>query len=320
MNWNYPISNVEYFFVAIFLVLYVLYISRTLLAARGVGTTSRAVILKFFLRTIYFGLFIISLLGPFFGEPEKEVESEGKDIFLMVDVSKSMDATDIQPSRLEKVKYEIKQLTTALPENRYGLIVFSTEAFMQIPLTFDLDAFSLFLQTLSTSQTSGKGTDICSALELAIHKEIGNNGVNRTTKILLLMTDGENFGTCDRRLMTLIRQYGIKLVVVGVGTKKGITLKENGKMILDEDGDVALTNLDANFLQTMAKQANGSYFEINEKNNEMSSVIQTINGFENRLIDTRKVLVTSNKFRYFLVLGLILMVLDVLITVSTFQL
>ena len=320
MNWNYPISNVEYFFIVAFLVLYVLYITRTLFAARSIGTTSRAVILKFFLRTIYFGFFIISLLGPFFGEPEKEIESEGKDIFLMVDVSKSMDATDIQPSRLEKVKYEIKQLTTALPENRYGLIVFSTEAFMQIPLTFDLDAFSLFLQTLSTGQTSGRGTDICSALELAVHKEIGNRALNKTTKILLLFTDGENFGVCDRRLMTLIRQYGMKLVVVGVGTKKGTILKEEGKTVLDQNGNVAITNLDANFLQVMTKQANGNYFEINEKNNEMPSVIQTISGFENRLIDTRKVLVTSNKFRYFLVLGLILIVLDVLITVSTFQL
>lgn len=320
MNWNYEFTNLEYIFILVFISLYLAYILRTVLAARAVGTVSRAVILKLFLRSIYFGLFIISLLGPFFGEPEREIESEGKDIFFLVDVSKSMDATDIQPSRLEKVKFEIQHLLNSLQENRYGLIVFSTEAFIQIPLTFDYNAFSLFLQNLSTNQTSGKGTDVCSALELAVHKEVGNNNGARTTKILLLLTDGENFGTCDQRVLALIRQYGMKLVVVGVGTKKGTTMKDDGKTILNESGGVALTSLDANFLQAMATQANGDYFEINERNNDMQLVIQTINGYENRLIDTRKIIVTSNKYKYFLIMGLILLVFDVLITVTTFQL
>ncbi len=320
MNWNYPLTNLEYWFITIFIGLYLLYIARTLWAAHTLKTTSRSVVLKFFLRIIYFGLLILSLLGPFFGEQNREIVAEGKDIFFMVDVSKSMDATDIQPSRLEKVKFELQQFVNVLPENRYGLIVFASDAYLQVPLTFDINALTLFLQSLSTNQISNAGTDICSALELAVHKEIGNENAAKTTKILVLLSDGENFGSCDKRLLALIKQYGIHLVIVGVGTKTGIELLSDGKPLKDENNQTVVGSLKSDFLLALATQSGGSYFEINEKTSDMAAVVQAIQGFENKLIDTKKVIITSNKYKYFLLMALALMVLDILVTVTTFQL
>ncbi|NBB21141.1 VWA domain-containing protein [Runella sp. CRIBMP] len=318
MNFNYELTAVEYIFMGTFLVLYVLYIGRTFLVARALGATARAVVIKFFLRTTYFALLIVALLGPFFGEPERDIIAEGKDVMVLVDVSKSMDATDIQPSRLEKVKFELQRLSASLVENRFGLIVFSSDAFLQVPLTFDLNAFELFTQSLSTLQVSNTGTDICSALELCIQKLLQNPSAN-TSKIILLMTDGEDFGNCERKTLASVRQFGFNLFIVGVGTNAGGHIRQKGDWIKDENGQVVTTKLNAAYLRDLATTTGGKYFEINNQSNAIPEVVNAINSVESRLIDSRKVAVVSNKYRYFLLAALVLIAFDVLVTVTTFQ-
>ncbi len=318
MNFNYELTAVEYFFAITFLVLYILYIGRTFLVARALGATARAVVIKFFLRTTYFALLIVALLGPFFGEPERDIIAEGKDVMVLVDVSKSMDATDVQPSRLEKVKFELQRLSTSLRENRFGLIVFSADAFLQVPLTFDFNAFELFTQSLNTAQVSNTGTDICNALDLSLQKLLQNPASN-TSKIIILLTDGEDFGICERKTLALIRQFGLNLFIIGVGTGAGGHIRERGDWVKDENGQVVTTKLNSNYLRELAMATNGKYFEINNQSNSIPEVVNAINSVENRLIDSRKVAIVSNKYRYFLMAALVLIALDVLVTVSTFQ-
>jgi Ca-activated chloride channel homolog len=318
MNFNYELTLVEYIFIGVFLLFYGVYIGRTVLVARALDTTARAVVIKFFLRTTYFALMIVALLGPFFGEPERDIIAEGKDIMVLVDVSKSMDATDVQPSRLEKVKFELQRLIASLQENRFGLIVFSSSAFLQVPLTFDLGAFELFTQSLNTSQVGSTGTDICSALELSLEKLLQNRAVN-TSKIILLLTDGEDFGKCERKTLASIRQFDLKLMIVGIGTTLGGRIKQNQGWLKDDDGQIVTTRLNSNYLRELAKATNGKYFEINNQTNAIVEVVEAINSVENRLIDSRKVAVVSNKYRYFLMVALVLIALDILVTVSSFQ-
>jgi Ca-activated chloride channel family protein len=318
MNFNYELTLVEYVFIAAFLILYSVYIGRTLYVAKALGSTARGVVIKFFLRTIYIALMIIALLGPFFGEPERDIIAEGKDIMVMVDVSKSMDASDVQPSRLEKVKFEVQRLSTSLNGNRFGLMVFSSSPFLQAPLTFDLNAFNLFTQTLNTSLVSNTGTDICSALDLGVEKLTQNRSAN-TSKILLLFTDGENFGACERKTFSDIKKFDLKLIIVGVGTTNGGRIKDGSNWVKDENGQIVITHLNNAYLGDLAKSTNGNYFEISGQQNAIVDVIEAINSVENRLIDSRKVAVVSNKYRYFLMVALVLIALDILVTVSTFQ-
>lgn len=317
MNFNYELTLVEYVFIAAFLILYSVYIGRTLYVAKALGSTARGVVIKF-LRTIYIALMIIALLGPFFGEPERDIIAEGKDIMVMVDVSKSMDASDVQPSRLEKVKFEVQRLSTSLNGNRFGLMVFSSSPFLQAPLTFDLNAFNLFTQTLNTSLVSNTGTDICSALDLGVEKLTQNRSAN-TSKILLLFTDGENFGACERKTFSDIKKFDLKLIIVGVGTTNGGRIKDGSNWVKDENGQIVITHLNNAYLGDLAKSTNGNYFEISGQQNAIVDVIEAINSVENRLIDSRKVAVVSNKYRYFLMVALVLIALDILVTVSTFQ-
>lgn len=318
MNFNYELTLVEYIFIAAFLILYSVYIGRTFYVAKALGSTARGVVIKFFLRTTYIALLIVAVLGPFFGEPERDIVAEGKDIMVLVDVSKSMDATDVQPSRLDKVKFELQRLTTSLSGNRFGLMVFSSSPFLQVPLTFDLNAFSLFTQTLNTSQVSNHGTDICSALDLGVEKLVQNRSTN-TSKIILLLTDGENFGACERQTFTNIKKFDLKLMIVGIGTTNGGRIKEGTGWVKDDNDQIVTTRLNSDYLRELAKSTNGKYFEINSQQNAIGDVVDAINSVENRLIDSRKVAVVSNKYRYFLMVALVLIALDILVTVSTFQ-
>ncbi|HAK76279.1 Ca-activated chloride channel family protein [Runella defluvii] len=318
MNFNYELTLVEYIFIAAFLILYSVYIGRTLYVAKALGSTARGVVIKFFLRTTYVALLIVAILGPFFGEPERDIIAEGKDIMVLVDVSKSMDATDVQPSRLDKVKFELQRLTTSLSGNRFGLMIFSSSPFLQVPLTFDLNAFSLFTQTLNTSQVSNHGTDICSALDLGVEKLVQNRSTN-TSKIILLLTDGENFGACERQTFTNIKKFDLKLMIVGIGTTNGGRIKEGTGWVKDDNDQIVTTHLNNAYLRELAKSTNGKYFEINSQQNAIGDVVDAINSVENRLIDSRKVAVVSNKYRYFLMVALVLIALDILVTVSTFQ-
>ena len=318
MNFNYELTLVEYIFIAAFLILYSVYIGRTLYVAKALGSTARGVVIKFFLRTTYVALLIVAILGPFFGEPERDIIAEGKDIMVLVDVSKSMDATDVQPSRLDKVKFELQRLTTSLSGNRFALMIFSSSPFLQVPLTFDLNAFSLFTQTLNTSQVSNHGTDICSALDLGVEKLVQNRSTN-TSKIILLLTDGENFGACERQTFTNIKKFDLKLMIVGIGTTNGGRIKEGTAWVKDDNDQIVTTHLNNAYLKELAKSTNGKYFEINSQQNAIGDVVDAINSVENRLIDSRKVAVVSNKYRYFLMVALVLIALDILVTVSTFQ-
>lgn len=320
MNWNYPFGATEALFVVLFVIAYLAFIIRTTRVARKLMTRSRSWVFKFFIRIIIFGLLITALLGPSFGESELEVEAAGKDIFLVVDLSNSMNATDVTPSRLDKVKFEMNRLIQNAGNNRIGLIVFSNESFVQIPLTYDLQALSSLVQSLQTDLLPGGGSNQCSALDMAYKKLMNDGSTSNKSKIIVLLTDGEGTQSCEASLFNAMRLYGLHLYVVGVGTQNGSSILLDGKRIVDEDGKMVISKLDEKKLKKVGEQTNGTYYRLNNEVNELPQVVADINSLEGRLIDSRKISVVSNKYYYFLGIAIFLLALDVLITVSTFRL
>ena len=320
MNWNYPFETTEYFFIFFFLLAYITFIIRTIRVARPLNTTPRTLILKLFLRTISFALLIISLLGPSFGEADQAIQSKGKDIYVLVDLSKSMDATDVTPSRLEKVKFEINRFVQNQHSNRIGLIVFSNDAFVQVPLTYDGAALELFIQSLQTNLLPTNGTNICGAAQLAYEKLVSGSDPSGRSKMIVLFTDGENKSDCRGSFYNNIRRFGIGLYVAGVGTKNGSSIPSEGKPLKDQKDNLVISKLDDDFLQTLATNSKGFYYELNNEKNEISRMITDINNADGTLVDTRTVTVVSNKYYYFLGAALFLLLLDVLITIRTFRL
>ncbi len=320
MNWNYPFETTEYFFIFFFIFAYTAFLIRTVRVARLLNTTARTLILKLFLRTIYFALLIISLLGPSFGEASREVQANGKDIYLLVDLSKSMDAADVSPTRLEKAKFEINRFVQHESSNRIGIIVFSNEAFVQVPLTYDAAALELFVQSLQTNLLPTSGTDICGSLELAYKKLITGSEQSERSKIIVLLTDGENKSDCSGILYNNLRRFGVATYVVAIGTKTGISIKDDGKQLTDENDKIVVSKLDESFLKNLAASTKGSYYELNNEKSEVNRMITDIDSADGTLVDTRTVTVASNKYYYFLGAALLLIMMDVLITIGTFRL
>src|SRR5258707_13369470 len=170
MVWFREFSWVEILLVLAFLVCYGFYLFRVIRISKSLKTPFSSVFAKLFLRTLFFALVIIAFMGPSFGESKKEIKSVGKDIMICVDLSKSMDAFYIQRRRLEKIKFQTKKIVEAFTSDSIGIIIFSSEAFMQCPLTYDQNALNLFIETMNTSLVPASGTDFGPPLKMALSK------------------------------------------------------------------------------------------------------------------------------------------------------
>ena len=319
MDWYRNPGVTEIIFIAAFLVLYGLYVFRVFHVARILSTPFTRVFIKLLVRTLFFALLIVAILGPSFGGSKKEVKSIGKDIMIAVDLSKSMDAFDIQPTRLEKVKNEMKKLVAAFNSDRIGLIIFGSEAFMQCPLTYDQNALNLFIETMNTGLVPVGGTDFGPALKMALDK-LENDDAQPTepkSKVIILISDGEDFGQDTDDMVGEIENRDIKLFTLGVGTEKGGNIYAGNGVKKDREGNPVVTKLNSRSLRSIADKTGGQYFEINESKNDVSRLISTISRIEGQLRDARLVDVTANKYFYFLAFATALLLLDIMVNVKT---
>ena len=314
MVWFRSIGNTEIIFIAIFAIAYTIYILRLLKIAKRLNTTFRPLLFKILLRTLALTLIVISLLGPSFGETTKEVKSEGKDIYVAVDLSQSMNAFDIQPTRLEKVKFELKKIVEAFNSDRIGLIIFSSEAFVQCPLTYDQSALNLFISTLNTSLVPNAGTDFEAPLKMALDKidEIETAVTQQKAKIVLMISDGEDFGDDTEEVAEKVVKSGVQLFALGVGTEVGSKIRQSNGFKRNRQGQDVVTKLNSKSLRKLAVDTGGKYFEINDAQNDVSRLIRAINEVEGEVRDARMIDASANKFYYFLIGALVLMVLDAL--------
>ena len=317
--WFRDFGWTELILVLIFLVFYSIYILKIVRIGRLLKTPFQNIFIKLFVRTIVFALLIIAFLGPSFGDSKREIKSVGKDIMICVDLSKSMDAFDVQPTRLEKVKFELKKVAEAFNSDRIGIIIFSSEAFMQCPLTYDQNALNLFIETMNSGLVPSSGTDFGPPLRMALSKVTDQDGpsTQQKSKVIILISDGEDFGEETNEIAKEIEDKDIKLFTLGVGTEKGSQIYAGRSYKTDRQGNAVVTKLNSNSMRSLASKTGGQYFEINESRNDVSRLINTISHIEGELRDARFVDVTANRYFYFLLAALLLLTLDVLINVKT---
>ena len=317
MEWIKNIDYIEIILIFLFVFFYFLYFLKFKNIDKNIPVDFDKILIKFLLRSIYFGLFILSLLGPSFGESKKEVEIVGKDIMIAIDLSESMNANDIQPSRLEKIKFELKNIVKEFYSDRIGIVMFSNDAFVQCPLTYDKNALNLFIETLNTGLVPNTGTDFGPPLKISLDKLKNNDSKPNTnkSKIILLISDGEDFAENTDQHINNIKNSSIKLFTLGIGTEKGITLiSSNGKIKKDQNGDDVITKLNSISLKKIASMTNGKYYEITNNKNEIKQLINQINSLEGNIQDSIKLDISKNKYHYFLLIGVFLFVIDFLFT------
>ena len=230
-----------------------------------------------------------------------------------------MNAFDIQPTRLEKLKFELKNICDEFSSDRIGLIMFSNEAFMQCPLTYDKSALNIFIETLNTGLVPNTGTDFGPPLKMALEKlsEEENSVTRQKSKIIILISDGEDFGEQTEEVAKEIESAGIKLFTLGIGTAQGSKIMTQRGFKKDNTQKDVVTKLNPSSLKNLANTSGGKYFEINASQNDVARLINTIDDIEGELRDSQKVDVSANKYFYFLALALLLMMMDLLIRVKT---
>ncbi|WP_255518135.1 VWA domain-containing protein [Fulvivirga sp. M361] len=308
-------------FISLFILFYGAYLYRVIRTAKYLNTSYSGVFLKVGLRFLLLVSVIIAIMGPSFGESKREVKSVGKDIFLLVDLSQSMNANDVQPTRLEKVKFELKNIINSFSSDRIGVIIFSSESFMQSPLTYDQNALGLFIETLNTNLVPNAGTDFGPPLTMALEKLNSDDSpvTQQKSKVIILISDGEDFGEETENVANDIQSSGIKLFTLGIGTERGSKIRTRNGFKKDREGKDVVTKLDSRSLRKLASDTDGKYFEINATNNDVSRLINTINNIEGELRDSRQVDVSANRYYYFLAFALFLIMVEVLTSVKTIR-
>lgn len=328
LNWAYRPDWPEALAALFFFFLYLGYLLRTRRLAAPLGQRGGALGWKLVLRLTYFGLLLAALLGPAYGLTQLPVRTAGKDVWLLVDLSRSMDAPDVAPSRLQKVQAELLSLTRRFPADRLGLIVFSGEAYVQCPLTYDQAALQLFLTTLQTALVPAGSTELVPPLELLLTR-LGTVTPAATTTLItppratavVLVTDGEDFGENLEPTVRVLARSGARVFTVGVGTTEGSRIPQSGGRgyVRDAKGRDAVTRLAPAPLRQLAVQTGGQYFELSDQRNEFPLLLNALNRVEGQAQQVRTVAVADNRYRYPLVLALALLTLDILLTVKVIR-
>ncbi|RSK50359.1 VWA domain-containing protein [Hymenobacter rigui] len=329
LNWAYQPGWPEGLAALFFFLLYLGYGFRTRRLAAPLGQRGWRLSWKLLLRMAYFGLLGVALLGPAYGLTQNPVRTAGKDVWLLVDLSRSMNAPDVAPSRLQKVQAELATLITRFPADRLGLIVFASEAYVQCPLTYDQAALQLFVSTLQTSLVPPGSTDLAQPLELVLTRltssttspaAAAGSTPPRATAVVLV-TDGEDFGENLEPTVRILARSGAKVFTVGVGTTEGSRIPQTGGRgyLRDPKGREAVTRLVAAPLRQLAEQTGGLYFELTDQRNEFPFLLNALNHVEGQAQQVRTVAVADNRYRYPLLLALSLIALDILITVKVIR-
>ncbi len=239
------------------------------------GTVNRPRrIAKFGLQLLGLSVAIISLAQPRWGYTFEDVKRKGLDLLIAVDTSRSMLSNDVQPNRLERVKLAVQDLINELQGDRVGLIAFAGRAFLQAPLTIDYDAVVEAINDLDTKSIPEGGTNISSAIALAM-QSFGKSATGN--RALIIFTDGEELSGDAAKLAKEAADAGVRIFTVGVGTPQGSLIPITGddgetSFVKDSAGQVVKSKLDDKRLREIAQATGGFYIHLESGPRTMQQV------------------------------------------------
>ncbi|HTY60576.1 MAG TPA: VWA domain-containing protein [Bacteroidota bacterium] len=260
---------------------------------------------------------LVALANPRIGTRLEDVKQEGVDIFIALDVSLSMKSEDIKPNRLEKAKFEIRNLIGRLAGDRIGLIVFAGEAFTQFPLTTDYSAANMFLDIVDVDAVPVPGTDIGSAIEHAVESF---DFEETTTKVLVIITDGENTEGDVFDAAEEAAKKGVLIYTIGLGSPTGSPIpvyNASGEQVdfkRDKAGAVVISKLDEASLEKLASVGGGKYFRGTNAQDELDEIYKNINALQKKEYGVKQFTDYEDRFQFFLVPAIALLLLEVLMT------
>ncbi len=271
-------------------------------------------ILKIIVFMLSLAFLTIALVNPKMGTKLKTVKREGVDIVFALDVSKSMLAEDIAPSRLEKAKQLISKIINKLGSDRVGIIIYAGNAYPLLPITTDHASAKMFLQNAAPNMVSSQGTAINDALEKAI---TFYDNEEETNKFLIVVSDGEDHQENTLEVAKKAAQQGIKMYTIGVGTANGgpIPLKRNNQIIRykkDFKGQTVVTKLNETILKEIAQVGNGKYFNGTKTKPTVAAIEKILANAEKSEFETKQFSDYKDQFQWFVAFGILFLIFDTL--------
>ena len=268
---------------------------------------------KFWLTFAALALTIFMLARPQFGSKMETVKRSGVEAVIALDISNSMLAEDVTPSRLEKAKKLISRLVDTFNNDKVGMIVFAGEAFTQLPITSDYVSAKMFLESINPSLITTQGTDIGAAIRLAMKSFTPNDGIGRA---IVVITDGENHEGGAIEAAKEAAEKNMQVFILGIGSPDGSPIPEergSNHFRKDKEGNVIVTRLNEQMCQEIAKAGNGMYIRVDNSNSAEKILNEEISKLAKTDVESQVFTDFDEQFQALAWLVLILLVVEMLI-------
>ena len=268
---------------------------------------------KFWMIFAAFTLLILMLARPQFGSKMETVKRSGVETVIALDISNSMLAEDVVPSRLEKAKKLISRLVDSFNNDKVGLNVFAGDAFTQLPITTDYVSAKMFLETISPSLITTQGTDIGGAIRLGMKSFTPQEGVGRA---IIVITDGENHEGGALEAAKEAADKGMQVFVLGIGSTDGSPIpveRGSNDFRRDNEGNVIVTKLNEQMCQEIAKAGKGVYIRVDNSNSAEKALNKEIAKLSKSDVESKVFTEYNEQFQAVAWLVLLLLVAEMLI-------
>ncbi|WP_374400932.1 VWA domain-containing protein [Flavobacterium sp.] len=256
---------------------------------------------------------IIALVNPKMGTKMETVKRQGIDIVFAVDISKSMLAEDVAPNRLEKTKQIVSQIINQLGNDRVGIVGYAGSAYPVLPMTTDYSIAKMYLQSMNTNMVSSQGTAFNDAIQLAVDYF----DVKDTSKLIVLISDGEDHGEGVEDAVEKAKEKGVRIITIGVGTEKGgpIPLRDDKGTIAsykkDQEGQTVITKLYPEVLKKIADNTKSKYIVGTTTKDVVEEIKKSLDKIEKSEFESQQIADFESQYQWFLALGFLLLLVDV---------
>jgi Ca-activated chloride channel family protein len=320
-------ANYEYlyflFVIPVFVGIYLLYRylknkeaqklgDRKILGTLLPSLSNRKTWLRFILSMLALAMLILAIARPQMGNKIEKVKREGIDLIIALDVSFSMNANDIPPSRISRAKQSIAWIFDKLKDDSFGLIVFAGDAYTQIPITTDYPSAKMFLANINTNIVAVPGTNIGKAISKAVASFPADD---KRQKVIVLITDGENHEQQAVDAAAEAADQGIIVHTIGLGLPDGVPIPfGNGQYLRDRQGNVVVSKLNEPLLEEIAKAGKGVYVRGNANDIGLNSVMAQIDKMEKKKGETRSFSSYNELYYYFMLVAFLFLIAEIFIT------
>lgn len=266
---------------------------------------------KFFLSLAALAFLIITLARPQAGTKISNEKRNGIEAMVALDISNSMLAEDVAPSRLEKSKMLIENMIDGFKNDKVGLVVFAGSSFVQLPITTDFVSAKMFLDTLSPSLIASQGTDIGGAINMCLGSFTKKENVGRA---IIVITDGEDHEGGAVEAARKAKQNGINVFVLGVGLPKGGLIPDgHGAYLKDNHGNEVLSVLNENMCKEIAKAGGGAYIHVDNTNSAQDVLNKELAKVQKGELENAVYSEYDEQYQTFALLALILIMIEALV-------